>query len=131
MSSLAPKPNGDEEKKPHPGCGIHPCYEKPKFTAPRHPGPPKLRFGMTGPPKHTYQTPFNSRGMTGRPGQVPRYVTISLMSGSLYLGCCFAIQPSLRVFQIFQFRHRLWWTSFLPKRFLVCESFNVGIEEKY
>ena len=102
MSSLAPKPNGDEEKKPHPGCRIHPCYEKPKFTAPRHPGSPKLRFGMTGPPKHTYQTPFNSRGMTGRPaGQVPRYVTISLMSGSLYLGCCFAIQPSLRVFSDF------------------------------
>ncbi len=32
---------------------------------PRHPGPPKLRFGMTAPQKHTNQTPFTSGGMTG------------------------------------------------------------------
>ena len=30
------------------------CMQKP---CPRHPGPPKLRFGMTGPQKHTDQTP--------------------------------------------------------------------------
>ena len=61
--------NGDRNHQPHPlgnlfslkvGCELHQCQREHGVFAKnlRHPGPLKLRFGMTGPPTYIFSGGF-------------------------------------------------------------------------